>query len=176
MLYIIFNLIYQTKSLKFYFNLSNVIKFLWWRFLWVPTIKISHIFFVDFSQRYNCIRDLRDVLLIHYWVKASIKRRRWHSSLLIRCTYIHTYLLSIYVGPRRCAEWYCDCHVPFSLHPNMFSCERKTRVWPGLGTWACPQWRSTDSSALRGRVNACRSDRWWHLCNSDMKLDATWIL
>jgi len=30
--------------------------------------------------------------------------------------------------------------------PNMFPCERETRVWPGLGTWARPRRRSTDSS------------------------------
>lgn len=32
---------------------------------------------------------------------------------------------------------------------NMFPCERKTLMWPGLGTWARPRRRSTDSSADR---------------------------
>jgi len=33
--------------------------------------------------------------------------------------------------------------------PSMFPCERETRMWPGLGTWACPRRRSTDSSVFQ---------------------------
>jgi len=35
---------------------------------------------------------------------------------------------------------------PVRSHSSMFPCERKTRVWPGLGTWARPRRRSTDFS------------------------------